>query len=196
MNIVVASIGRSGSDMLTSAIKESFPIMDVMFAATLSQLESFDNMIIKTHDLPPKVDSRIADRSKFLFIWGDPVSAQISAHKQPDEFIRLHYMHLAGDYERRFEWPDRDTLGLRRNFDEWFLCDYLDLFFVNYERLWPYENQLSEFVGRKVVLPEFQERTTTIDHSDETHRRVLNTFMDFRGFLATIPPFIIKRRKC
>jgi hypothetical protein len=174
--IVIASGGRSGSTMLSTAIAESLVrhrfkvnptswlgslLTDLAFTFTerVSDVVSSRIPVHKTHGLlPPKAPNG----TRFVFIYGDPLDSALSAQRTVDLHGRLwfeqHLYHLEsqGSYGDLFE---KDILNYEKQIDSWMRNSSAAVFHVRYEDVWEKLESLNEYLGFQVVLPRKRERS-------------------------------------
>lgn len=171
--IVIASTGRSGSTMLTSVISQAlvnsrFEWLPTVFRRYLIHY-SMDYMnrmydidravapVIKTHDLYRK---DFVDQAKFIFVFGDPFESAQSViqmgRKHGLIWIEEHIYHLAGR-GNPYEIFERDVLNYEALIKSW--GDAEGVYVIHYNDLWNEIEQISEFLGFELRLPERRERT-------------------------------------
>ena len=171
--IVIASTGRSGSTLLTHAIAQA--LVDSRFrwlpsvikryikhfsTDYINRIQNIDGAnapVIKTHDIFRKAFS---DRAKYIFVFGDPLeSAQSVAQmgeKHGVNWIEEHIFHLVGRGNPR-EIFEKDVLNYEAQLKSW--GDSKGVFVVHYDDLWNKSEELKEFLGFELRLPERRERT-------------------------------------
>jgi hypothetical protein len=123
--------------------------------------------IFKTHCWAP---SRLCSDTKYVYVYGDFALSAISAHQQPEDFQRLHYLNMGAAYEDRENWPWVDTLHILQNFRSWQTYQKFVLF-LKYDELWsPHVREaLDTHLGFPVILPEKKQRATLFDCTDVNH---------------------------
>jgi hypothetical protein len=174
MKIIIPSMGRCGSSLLTDLVREMFP--DLPFVFRRSMLELPEEGIIKTHSWAPR---ELSSDTKYVYIYGDPLLSVISAHQLDEDFQRQHYIHLGACFELRECWPVEDVLHLRENYISWKRhYGEQNLFFISYEQLFLSNvmERLSHFLGAEIKVPEFKARATVVDQSNSLHLVAQKTY--------------------
>jgi hypothetical protein len=176
VRIVVASTGRSGSTMLFNAISSSFidnnhkRIVSCLGRSFLKKLCSgyldriqdiglFSPTILKTHDL---IDTSQIDKAKFIFVYADPLDSAQSVEKVVQEkgliWFEEHQYHLRGSGEYK-DLYEKDVLNFENQIKTWTNVNSDRVMIIRYEELWDRVDELSDFVGFPVNLPERRERS-------------------------------------
>jgi len=172
-SIVIASTGRSGSTMLTRAISESlvdgrFRCLPSIFKKYIKcfstdyidRIYNIDGSIapvIKTHDLFRK---EFSDRAKYIFVFGDPLESAQSVAQMGNKhgviWVEEHVYHLVGQGDP-YEILEKDILNYEAQIKSW--GDAKGVFIVHYDDLWNKSDELAEFLGFELRLPERRKRT-------------------------------------
>jgi len=176
MQIVVPSLGRCGSTVVAEALRDAFPELPYSFVRHPNGFPEAG--VIKTHCWAPR---KLNENSLYVYVYGDPVIAAISAHQQPLDFLRLHYMHMGGSLHLWRFWDVEDTLHLRENYMSWGAhYPAKNLLFLHYERVFnpAGQDELSQFVGRSVRIPERAPRSTVFDPANPQHVNAERTYAD------------------
>lgn len=164
--IIVASIGRSGSTLVSKTLKQSAQTIwrdrPYEFAASLSKAKLKRGTICKTHDYPAALTGKTG-KAKALFIFGSTLDSAISVHSCIDRFgqdwIARHLKHLqsTGHIDDLFNY---DVLMLAPQIKAWATFDSVPTLCVRYDRLWDHADQIAAFTGYKFDLPAFEERAS------------------------------------
>lgn len=176
MRIVIPSFGRCGSTLVTSAVSAAFPGLGDTFVRHPRLFP--ESGVIKTHCWAPL---RLNPSDRYVYVYGDPVLAAISAHEQSIEFVFLHYQNMGGNFECRDAWDQEDTLHIRENILSW-RRHYKspNLLFIKYDELFTPqgEGKLLSFFRRRVPLPKREPRRTLFDPANPRHRNAVKTYGD------------------
>uniref|UniRef100_A4SDT9 Nucleotide-diphospho-sugar transferase n=1 Tax=Chlorobium phaeovibrioides (strain DSM 265 / 1930) TaxID=290318 RepID=A4SDT9_CHLPM len=172
--IVIASSGRSGSTMLTSAVAESLVVsrfsylpalfrnhinrFSIEYLARISELNKESAPVLKTHDLFRKESK---DKARFVFVFGDPLesaqSVEQQAKKHGSVWVEEHIYHLVGQGSS-VEILEKDALNYESQLMSWGFAE--GAFLVHYDDLWQRNAELSRFIGFDVQLPERRPRSS------------------------------------
>lgn len=171
--IVIASTGRSGSTMLTTALAQSLVSsrfsklprslealligLSQGYVDRLHQVQQKKSPILKTHDI---YDERYRDHAKYIFVYGDPLDCATSVYsigeKRGRHWIEEHIFHLAGRGSP-LDLFDIDVLNYEQQIASWGAAS--DALLLHYEDLWDRADEISKFVGFRVSLPKRRWRT-------------------------------------
>lgn len=178
LSAVVGSLGRAGSTVLTesiaSAMADSRPwrrIVPNSFrdkliepAWALRDTEIKAGAVYKTHDYPVVLD--LPRYARLIYTFADPVDIVRSVLEQRsirgDQWARSHFQHMKAPQFSPNDISERDTLGLEAHFDAWVNQRHLPAMLVRYESLWENIDQVSNYLGLKIRLPEFKARARRI----------------------------------
>jgi hypothetical protein len=180
--VVVASLGRSGSSMLTRACALSRLRLEdsptarkqarqiVQNAWSLDAVRFEPGFVYKTHDYPAKCTPPPAF-VRFIYTFADPFDVVTSLCRQREakglSWMQKHAEHMkvdVTDFDRLFL---DDIFDLERHYDAWIGCTTLPIVAIRYEALWQHRGLLSEFLGFELMLPTFQPRTSSVTHSPD-----------------------------
>lgn len=159
--IILASIPRCGSTYLFRKIAgaprgDNFPKMpNTHFAVSLEDLPAKE--LIKTHALAP---SSLPPGTKVIFLFGDPFAAIISTLDK--RFDRQHFVNCGYTRDDEPDLLESDALGYERIFDSWMSFRGAPLISIRYESLRDHQEEISEFIGRKLELNDFRHRSREI----------------------------------
>lgn len=158
--LIVASMGRSGSTVLTkslqvSSAKSYFPIFKNLGQKVISEnawdlkTTKFRNGVIyKTHCLADELND--VNNIKVIFVYGSAIDSALSVlrckEKYGQTWIDLHFQHLRakGNIEdiKKF-----DVLRFEEQIKGWRSKENLQRLIIKYDSLWKYEKDISDFVG-------------------------------------------------
>lgn len=173
--IVVASTGRSGSTMLFDAIVSAFIANNSSllcwffsysflkeicsgYESRIDKICKFSPHIIKTHDI---IEDIHVDKANFIFVYGDPLesvqSVEIMSKNNGMLWFDEHQYHLraVGDFEDLYK---SDVLNFEHQIISWTNIRNKKIKILKYEELWDKVNEISEFVGFVINLPERKAR--------------------------------------
>lgn len=165
--VVVASIGRSGSTLLTRSLREGMSRARFGFSPgffynkvkgdgfDLSNTRFRDGVVYKTHALPSELPGETT--VKVVFVYGSASDAVISVALQRDKlgdsWVQNHLRHLRADGQF-YEVLDRDVLRIREQVQGWAGKLGVDRVLVKYDNLWSSVDTISNFLGFPIFLPE------------------------------------------
>lgn len=171
--IVVSSSGRSGSTLLCEAIAKDYinhhlglkprsfiggwlSIFARCFVDRLEQVKSTKSPVQKTHAL---FETEYLDDARYIFVYGLPLDSALSVRqvtqKRGGRWFEKHLFHLQSDSQ-----PDvrnvllEDILNYEKQLRTWLSTKHPNVMPIYYEDLWDKQNEISEFVGFPVSLPE------------------------------------------
>lgn len=171
--VVIASTGRSGSTMLTNSIATSlveskYSLLPSFLKSLITSLSKtyFDRLedatwlnitpVIKTHDL---FRSDLNFKYKYIFVFGDPLESALSAKRQGElhgsVWLDEHIFHLCGKGSTEKVLVN-DVLNYEGQLCSWAKSS---AFFVHYSEIWERRDELSEYLGFKLILPSQRART-------------------------------------
>jgi len=171
--IVIASVGRSGSSVLTRQIADAYflkylpkylhPFRSLLvpfmweFCNYLDQVSFFSGPIIKTHDQYSAL-LMMDFPVKFIFIYCDPLESALSVSRQRyfegDKWVALHIDHLRGKGSPEHIFY-RDALNFENQILAWLESPAL---FIKYPDFWKQHDRISNFLNIDVKLPIYKER--------------------------------------
>ena len=204
--IVVASMGRSGSTVLSDAIcdanwRRAFAAVRhtryrrsmLRQAWRLNAVKLQAGYIYKTHDLPPGNGGKSGAR--FVYTFADPfdvISSLLALGRRNGmNWINRHATHMIGgrlvDLE---ELLDNDVLCLESHFESWLAFQAPNVAGVRYDRLWEQEQVIAEFLGIPLRLPPRLRRGSSPGTlSPGQFRRLEQTYGALREKIGRIPIF-------
>lgn len=197
--IVVASFGRAGSTLIYDAATDAMANAQYgrcnRLTRRLSQDDEFDlpptkfhaGVVYKTHDHATFLDTSKGVRSIFLF--GSALDAALSVHEQKDlrgeDWVKSHFQHLRRPY-RYDDLFKEDVLGFRDQCISWMGYDKAPVLCLRYEDLWDNVDQISEFCGTEITLPERRARKQK-DVPSENLRAAQQVYGSVDDALARLP---------
>lgn len=196
-------MGRSGSTLIWKALCETLIQHRVVAGSSiftrrlvndqawrLNDRTFFNGVVYKTHahasELPNNNDAKV------VFVFGSALDAALSLYsckqRYGAEWIDLHFQHLSavGSFE---EMIDKDVLRFREQVDGWINKTGTQRLILRYDAIWDYQDQLSEFVGLKVDIPERRQRNSRALLDPILHGRLERTYRDLDLHLASLPDF-------
>ncbi|SLN21715.1 hypothetical protein ROA7450_00786 [Roseovarius albus] len=175
--VIVASMGRSGSTMLTQSLSALArkqwhgPLGTVFgirpeyddvftFEESLADAPLTPGIICKTHDYPD--DLRQATRDfRAVYIFGSAYESALSVHSCLDrrgaDWVEEHFRHLKSTSNIAHLF-DCDALNMARNLASWATFDAATVLCIRYETLWDRVDQVAEFTGYRFQPPPFEKR--------------------------------------
>lgn len=157
--IVVGSLGRAGSTVLYQSIGQTMQYKLTNFQNNLSNCEYKKGYVYKTHDFPP---SNPLNHVKFIWTFADPYEVVLSVLNQEDKkglkWIKNHFEHLNGEFDKYDDIYDYDALHLEGHFDKWYKKHNFDLLTIKYRSIWEQQRKLSRFTDVYIDLPVFNDR--------------------------------------
>ena len=198
-------MGRSGSTLIWKALCETLIQHRVVAGSSiftrrlvsdqawrLNDRTLFNGVCYKTHahasELPNNNDAKV------VFVFGSALDAALSIYsckqRYGEEWIDLHFQHLSavGSFEEMF---DKDVLRFRKQVDGWINKTGTQRLILRYDSIWDYQDQLSEFVGLKVDIPERRQRNSRALLDPILNERLERTYRDLDLYLASLPDFQI-----
>lgn len=162
--VIVASIGRSGSTLVTGQLRKSAKTIwrnkTAQFYPTLATAELSRGTICKTHDYPDALKAR-EEPVKPLFIFGSTLDSALSVHSCKTRFspnwVDDHLRHLksTGHQDDLFKW---DICGMGPQIKSWATFDGVPTLCVRYDALWDHIKDIRRFTGYRFKLPAFAPR--------------------------------------
>jgi hypothetical protein len=160
--IICASMGRSGSTVLTLSIEKALrkscfnselPVFSRLglFQTDLVGTTLPRNFVYKTHDFP-----RFIKDTKFIFIFGlasDSVKSVLQmGQTYGDKWLNAHlkHLHANGPIENII---GEDVLRLEEQVARWTTFTESSVLCLRYDAIWDQKDLVSEFVGMQVELP-------------------------------------------
>ncbi len=181
--VVVGSLGRSGSSMLTRACAQGLlrlrdsdqsredPRGLVQTAWSLDVATFQRGFVYKTHDYPSNCVVPPAF-VRFLYTYADPVDVVISLARQGETrglpWLEKHADHMKvtiTDFDRLYV---EDIFALERHFDAWIGCTSLPLIAIRYDTLWNHQQLISDFLRFKLLLPPYVPRSRSIPPNSQS----------------------------
>lgn len=191
--VIVASIGRSGSSIVTGRLKRSAKTVwlkkTAWFSPTLATAPLLPGTICKTHDLPDALTDR-TEAVKALFIFGSTLDSALSVQSciqryGPDWGI-THLKHLksTGHIDDLFKY---DVGGLGAQIKSWATFDGTPTLCVRYDALWDNTAEISRFTGYRFKLPVFKQRSPK-QFDDTTMAQARRIYGPIDDIVMKLPP--------
>lgn len=172
--IVVASCGRSGSTVLFKSIskacvRKAFKPFDLeekirTYAWRTRDIKIRNGIIYKTHDLPTA--KLLNSNAKIIYTYDKPKKVVASVLRktktQGINWFKKHAKHMRGKGNID-EVVAKDTLEIERNISEWLSLKRDKILRIKYDEIWSNSEQISEFVGCNVELPERRPRKSSTE---------------------------------
>ena len=204
--IVVNSYGRSGSTVLTKSIINSSiqtnnaTIRNIAYRAVSQSSWDLNNanlkngIVYKTHDYPPS--TYLNSNLKMLYTFADPVDVVLSIlrlyKEKGEEWMELHYEHLGVTYTSNFDQIIlKDQLQLEKHLDSWLNESRIRIAFVRYEKMWDHQDEISDFLGFHIELPEYRERKASTENDLKTIETIKSSYESLRKKISTLDNFFI-----
>lgn len=198
--VIVASIGRSGSTLLTRSIREatvktrfgSFaPLFEKCSKGNGFDLKSTfleNGLVYKTHALPGELSS--AKNPKVIFVFGNAADAILSVAQKGEElggwWVTKHLDNLraSGPFEKVLE---EDVLRIEEQIREWGDRDDIERLMIKYDSIWECHGIIEEFLRLKISLPERRERSKKEDLSSVDVEAVRNAYSRLDEWIDSLP---------
>lgn len=183
--VVVGSLGRAGSSMLTRACARSLLRLPdsprsrseasraIHAAWSLDAVTLQRGFIYKTHDYPNNCPAP-PSFARFLYTYADPVDVVVSLARQREvrglAWLKKHAEHMKvtiADFDRLYV---EDIFALEQHFNAWISSTRLPVVALRYDRLWAHQELISDFLKFTLHLPPFAPRETSIDRVPEGAR--------------------------
>lgn len=189
-SIIINSYGRSGSTVLTKSILKSI-VRDITFSDSklvkssfsreawdLNEINIKSGAVYKTHDYPP---IEVPEGNfKMLYTFANPIDVVTSIKRLKNEkgmkWINDHFDHLKVDNADIDKIDQQDILKLESHLNTWVNETRFPVMFLNYETMWDYQSEISEFLGFTFELPEFKKRISNVDKDEETYSMLQETY--------------------
>jgi len=204
--MVVNSYGRSGSTVLTKSIINSsiqtknVTIRNIAYRAISQSAWDLNNtnlkngIVYKTHDYPPSIYQN--SNLKMLYTFADPVDVVLSLlrlfEEKGEEWMKLHYKHLGVSYTNSFDQIIyEDQLQLEKHLDSWLNEARIRVAFVRYEKMWDHQDEISDYLGFHIELPEFRERKASKENDFENIETIESSYKSLREKISKLDNFFI-----
>ena len=198
--LIIASMGRSGSTILTKSLQASsgkayFPIFRTLGQKVISEnawdlkTTKFRNGVIyKTHGLAEELND--LNNLKVIFVYGSAIDAVLSVlsckEKYGQSWIDLHFQHLRakGNIEdiKRF-----DILRFEEQIKGWRSKKNLQRLIIKYDCLWQYEKEISDFVGFDLKLEKRKSRPDYKIIKERDYEEVKGNYKSLEEYIQTLP---------
>lgn len=182
MKIIVSGLPRSGSTMLARAMCGMSP----------GEFWPSDRVDLAKVYCPFHYREELAENfDRAIFPFGDVVLSVISTR-----FFRYGIKHFRGcGCDRPKEEIDifeRDDLNYELIFESWTQKNGFPVLAVRYELIWDYTTFISDFVGRKIILPEKIARKTSLAMiSKEDLAKIKNTYASLINKVESMPDIMV-----
>lgn len=181
---LVAGLGRCGTTLVFDAILHETGRK--MAYNSYVQGHYVDNLntcpfklgeVYKTHSEYIELPERV----KAIFLFGDPRNIALSVLRKGQAwFYPHHHGHMHATRKNVEEVIYQDTMNLERLFNSW--INRPNVLYVKYETMGKHYDEISEFFGLDLKMPDFVPRGTNCDECSWDMLDALNTTY---GYLAT-----------
>tara|TARA_R110002074_G_C12555300_1_gene667050 strand:+ start:2423 stop:3112 length:690 start_codon:yes stop_codon:yes gene_type:complete len=182
-SILVASMGRSGSTLLHSAVvtgwaRKRFGVFAggaQRFVADeawrLDEVNLIGGVVYKTHDLAQFVPKSANIKALFVFDQPSKVAKSVAScrAKFGCNWFEEHREHLRGDGTFQ-EFLERDTLRFEEQVLSWSTQDHVSVLGVRYSSIWENKDAIEAFLGFSIRLPQKVPRTAPQVSADVLER--------------------------
>ena len=199
---VIASLGRSGSTMLTESCARSLLPSRILCkseiirnslirnAWTFTDAEFHKGFVYKTHDYPPA--SQLPDHVRIIYLYADPIEVVVSIlqqyRKYGPEWIEEHADHMKVNNINIRKICEDDIFRLEDHFDKWIGASGIPLLAIRYDKIWEYKSLISQFFGVPIELPPFQKRNASFNVLSKTDQEIaLNTYGNLCNKISNLP---------
>lgn len=86
---------------------------------------------------------------------------------------------------------NEDRLGLEKHLHSWPQKTRLPIALVRYETVWPYQDDISNFLGFDLKLPPYKKRMASNDDNIQIRAKLQKTYMSLSKKLATLEDIFI-----
>lgn len=198
--VIVASIGRSGSTLLTRSIREAtvkarFGSIAPLFEKC-SKGNGFDlkntflknGLVYKTHALPDELSS--SKNPKVVFVFGNATDAVLSVAQKGEElgeyWVSKHLDNLraSGSFEEVLE---KDVLRIEEQIRKWGNRDDIERLIIKYDFIWECHGVIEEFLDLKISLPKRRERSKKEELSSIDVEAVRNAYIRMDEWIDSLP---------
>lgn len=182
--IVVSSMGRSGSTMLTGAIVKSAHKYDVVKRHKTNIIKSYlkrlpprrrGGVIYKTHDYPPNSKDK---STRYVYIYDYPMkviaSLQRKRREEGDSWLKKHAYNMNSKREVSGGFFEEDVFCLEDHFDAWVGAENISVALIRLDQLWKNKEKLSGYLGFEVELPEKRKRNSSLKNVPKSKVREAN----------------------
>lgn len=201
--ILVGSIGRSGSTLLCTAMRaglaekrfgrlaRKLPALVKDEAWRLDTTELRNGIVYKTHDRGEFLPARQDLRSVYVYGSASDLILSVFACQKRlgDDWIAAHFDHLRVACELS-ELPTQDGLRIREHIAGWMETRATPCFVVKYEHIWEMRQQLEDFIGFRVHLPERRARKPYSDLPIELRDQVYETYGELDAWIEGLPALV------
>lgn len=187
--VIVSSLGRSGSTMLTKSIASgmikqglykkllNYGIPFIKEAWNLATTNFSVGYVYKTHDYPVNIKE---NNYKYIFTYSDPLELIISLDRMKkyhdENWIKNHYAHLHSIYNLPNEYLKKDSLNLEKLFDAWIEIDEDNLYCIALDDLWDHKDKIEDFLGFNFELPIKRNREKNIESDLEDNNQLSKVY--------------------
>jgi hypothetical protein len=207
--ILIASMGRSGSTLLFDATRRSVAVarFGVSGAANfllkvatdsawdIANTTFKDGVVYKTHDFPEALPMNLtAKKLKTIYVYGLASDAAISVYSCLDrygrEWVDDHFRHLHANGAVE-DLIHRDVLRIEDQLDRWTAEGGAERLIVRYSALWDNVDQISDYLGVKVSLPQRIEREGAIRVSESDVLSCKATYQELDNRILGMPDLLV-----
>ena len=204
--ILVASMGRSGSTLLTKSCRQAMldnkgTIFGYDFskhlhkdAWDLKQTTFQKGCVYKTHDFAP--GKPLPDFVKVIYTYTHPLDCITAIELKLKEFgdigVRQHFQHLKAEYQPIKNAQNNDIFNYEKNYNSWITNTHnFDFLAIRYDQIWEQLDLINQFTGLTLKLPPFKERKASqVKHSPKKVQAVGKTYASLIEKIESTPFFM------
>lgn len=201
--ILIASMGRSGSTLVWEAVRTA-KSKKVLLPQKISQRVVSGNawdlsniylkpgIVYKTHALGHELNHH--ENVKVVFLYGPASDAALSVLscrlRYGSDWITNHMKHLraSGNLDDIIK---HDTFRFEEQIDSWLSKDGVSRVLINYEYLWSYETELSQFLDLEIKLPEKRNRESKVFLDQSVITQIKDNYSILDAKISKLPRFQI-----
>jgi hypothetical protein len=204
--VLVASMGRSGSTVCYNAISEGMarerfgpvPLQNMKKVRSpaweVANLSFEPGMVYKTHVLADELPRSFTGKVVFTFARASDAALSVLTCKDRygTDWLREHFDHLRanGDFS---ELGERDVLRFEEQVDGWLNLHGHDIMAIRYDALWDHVDELSDFVGFEVQLPDKRARQSLGQIEEPVIAGFRHAYSGLDAKIAALPDVTIRR---
>jgi hypothetical protein len=207
--IVINSYGRSGSTTLVKSIVKNVveannsQIPKIALRSLYQEIWNLndarlrDGIVYKTHDYPPK--QIVNKKVRMIYTYANPVDVILSLLRlyeiKGEIWMKIHYKHLKAEFTSFEKIIEEDQLRLEKHLNTWLNFKQFPIAFVKYESMWKHTDEISEFLGFKVELPDLKERKAREFSGENVKPEIRNTYASLIKKVIELKPFFTNMEK-
>lgn len=178
MDIVVASMPRSGSTMVSRAIEG--------FGKGSTWPRHKAEIVHKSHRPAPMVLPKGC--KKAIYIYGDVVKCVLSTHKRfSNDKPHFEWCGCYKDLED-IDIFKRDEMNLEKTFDSWLATNPYPVMILNYNAIPDHYDDIEKFVGRECNFPKWRSRNT----KRNSHPQIESSYSSLIEKVKSAPDFEVR----